>query len=169
MIQACIGLGSNLGDGKKNLQSAWQLLGRIPGILLGQISRPFDSKPLDMESKQRFTNAVGLLETKLSPQELLTNLLEVEKKLGRDRTRGKDRTVDLDLLLYGEYILDEPGLTVPHAEMQNRLFVLAPLAEIAPDLIHPQIKKSAAQLHRDFCSKDQDICPMEWHEGEHRI
>lgn len=169
MIQACIGLGSNLGDGKNNLRSAWQLLGQIPGIILGPISRPFDSSPVDMESVYRFTNAVGLLETDLSPQELLARLLEVEQNLGRDRAKGKDRTVDLDLLLYGEEIIDEPGLMVPHPEMENRLFVLAPLAELAPELLHPLINKSFAQLLRDFRSEDQDIFPMEWDKGEGRV
>ncbi len=168
MIQAYIGLGSNLGDGRENLCKAWQQLGNIPGIILGEISRPFDSKPLDMESEHRFTNAVGCLQTDLLPQELLSQLLEVEKKLGRDRSKGKDRTVDLDLLLYGERILEMPGLTVPHPEMVNRLFVLAPLAELAPELVHPRIKKTMTRLLDEFQSDDQDIFPMTWNIGENQ-
>lgn len=141
-----IGLGSNLGNGKKNLQEAWQLLGQAPGIATKKLSSPYLSAPVGIDTELWFTNAVGLLETDLSPADLLAEMMRIERRLGRQREKTRDRQIDLDLLYYADRVISLPGLTVPHPEMQHRLFVLAPLAEIAPDHVHPVLKRSSTAL-----------------------
>lgn len=166
MAQALIGLGSNLGDGPQNLLAAWRLLGAEPGISLGRLSHPYRSKPLGFASPNWFTNAVGFVETELTPGALLTRLLGVEKALGRDRQAGMDRTVDLDLLDYAGQLRNESELTLPHPGIAHRPFVLAPLVELAPEWQHPTHKESAAQLLARLHDPDQEATPMAWPEGE---
>lgn len=132
-----IGLGSNLGDGRKNLQHAWHAIGHRTDIGLLALSSPYHSAPIGVESEQWFTNAVGLIETTLQPDILLAILLQVEAEMGRDRSKGSDRAIDLDILYFDDLVLNSPDLVVPHPEIFRRLFVLAPLAELAPDLVHP--------------------------------
>ena len=164
MVQVFIGLGSNLGDGKTNLLAAWHRLGERPDINLVALSRPFRTKPVDMESDLWFTNAVGKLETSLGAETLLALLLGTEKELGRDRGKGRDRTVDLDILYYNGLICHEPGLTLPHPEIQHRLFVLAPLAELAPDHRHPILGLTTAQMLTGLADQEQAAESMEWNE-----
>jgi 2-amino-4-hydroxy-6-hydroxymethyldihydropteridine diphosphokinase len=151
-VIACIGLGSNLGDSLQILQDGWQRLGQQKGISLQSLSAPYQSKPVDMESKHWFINAAGVIKTTLAPEALLKRLLSVEKDFGRRRNpddRGhQDRTLDLDLLLYDDLILKTSLLQIPHPQMHKRLFVLAPLAELTPDLIHPQLRKSIETLRQ---------------------
>jgi 2-amino-4-hydroxy-6-hydroxymethyldihydropteridine diphosphokinase len=153
MANAFIGLGSNLGDGRENLSLAWGKLTATVGRSLG-ISSPWLSEPVDMESDFIFTNAVGLLETLLEPQELLIAMLDLEKQLGRDRGKSKDRTIDLDVLFYDDLVRKTPSLVLPHPEIANRLFVVAPLAELAPDFIHPLLQKTAAQMLYELDSEE---------------
>ncbi len=137
--EAFIGLGSNLGDGKKILQEAWQALGRIKGIQPERLSSPYMTAPLGMESEHWFTNAVGRLWVTLPARELLQALMAVEAGFGRLR-KGKgyqDRSLDLDLLYYGEMVMDSPELILPHPRIGERLFVLIPFAELEPDHIDP--------------------------------
>jgi 2-amino-4-hydroxy-6-hydroxymethyldihydropteridine diphosphokinase len=147
---ACIGLGSNLGQSRQLLLAAWQTLGEHPAVFLQQISPPYLTKPIDMHSPHWFINAAGLLRSSLSPHSLLDVLLETELHFGRVRDPEQqgyqDRTLDLDLLLYDQYILRTEHLILPHPKLHKRLFVLGPLADIAPELLHPLIGKSIAQL-----------------------
>jgi len=146
MALVFLGLGSNLGDGRSNLQEAWRLLKAIPGLLPLALSHPYESAALGMTSAQLFTNAVGVCETTLPPQALLDALLHTESTLGRDRSQGMDRVIDLDILLYDVCVLKTPTLIIPHPEMANRLFVLAPLCELAPDHPHPLTGLTSRQM-----------------------
>jgi 2-amino-4-hydroxy-6-hydroxymethyldihydropteridine diphosphokinase len=172
MTLAFIGLGSNLGDGRLNLRQAWQRLGGYPGITTLALSGPYLTRPVVKAAWARagrplgaqwFTNAVGVLETSLAPLALLAAMQEVEIGLGRDRQKTVDRAVDLDLLYYDELIIVEERLQLPHPEISKRLFVLAPLEELAPDRPHPvtglttrQMRRALADLGRD------DIRRLSW-------
>jgi 2-amino-4-hydroxy-6-hydroxymethyldihydropteridine diphosphokinase len=136
---AYIALGSNLGDRKENLDQAVHLLGQQAGVRVVRVSSYRETEPVGGPPGQgRFLNAAAELHTDLGPNELLRVLLEIEQRLGRVRREHHGpRTIDLDLLLYGQLILMEPELTVPHPRMHERRFVLEPLAEIAPDALHP--------------------------------
>ncbi len=150
---AWIGLGSNLGDGKKILQQAWQTLGEQPQISLVALSRPWRTAPVAMESDNWFINAAGKLKTELSPEQLLQLLLETEAQFGRVRVAGaaghQDRTLDLDLLYFGEKAAEKRTgntLSLPHREISQRLFVLLPLQEIEPKLRDPVTGQSVAEM-----------------------
>jgi len=134
---AAIGLGSNVGDRERHLSRALLLLERTPGIVVLRRSRWIETEPEGGPPDQgRFLNGAAVLETTLSPRALLEAMLGIEARMGRDRSlAGKNgpRTIDLDLLMYDDLVLDEPGLTLPHPRMEERVFVLQPLAEIAPD------------------------------------
>jgi len=136
-----IGLGSNLGDGLTTLQQAWQEIGLKEGVSLLSLSSPFLSAPVGMESSNWFTNSVGKLETQLAPLELLDALLSVESHFGRRRDEAvegyQDRTLDLDVLYFGKAVITSTRLTLPHPFLARRLFVLEPLAEIAPHFVDP--------------------------------
>ncbi|MEW6594476.1 MAG: 2-amino-4-hydroxy-6-hydroxymethyldihydropteridine diphosphokinase [Thermodesulfobacteriota bacterium] len=162
MTEAFIGLGSNLGDGQANLLAAWQRLGEVPGVTLGSLSRPYRTAPVGMETTHWFTNAVGGIHTELPPDKLLGVLLAIELELGRDRAQGRDRTVDLDLLLYGREAIALPGCVVPHPELARRLFVLAPLAELAPDMVPPQLGRTIRELCREVEQSGQVVERDAW-------
>ena len=128
MTVAYVGLGSNLGDRESLIRQAAELIGAT------RLSTIIETDPWGYEQQPRFLNAVAEVETPLSPRAFLEQLLEVERRLGRERP-GRPwgpRTIDLDLLLYGDEELDEPGLVVPHPRLEERLFVLEPLAELVP-------------------------------------
>jgi len=149
-VKAFIGLGSNLGDGKALLQGAWQALGDVDGIVLDGLSSPYMTAPVGMTSQHWFTNAVGRLQVLLSPLELLEVLLAVETSFGRtrdDKVFGyQDRSLDLDLLYYGNVIMDSPELTLPHPRIADRLFVLVPFAELEPDFRDGLSDKTIASM-----------------------
>lgn len=134
---AFIGLGSNLGDGIRILKDAWDRIGQIEGVALSALSHPYLTAPVDMVSSNWFTNAVGRLQTTSTVRQLLGHLLHVESVFGRKRdvsnTGYQDRSLDLDILCFGEVFLDAPDLVLPHPRLARRLFVLAPFAEIAPE------------------------------------
>jgi 2-amino-4-hydroxy-6-hydroxymethyldihydropteridine diphosphokinase len=129
MTLAYVGLGSNLGDREQSIRAAAE---QIVALRLSPI---VETEPWGYEDQPRFLNAVAEVETELAPRALLDRLLEVERRLGRVRTgpRYGPRTIDLDLLLYGDERLDEDGLTVPHPRLHERLFVLEPLAALVPE------------------------------------
>ena len=151
--QALIGLGSNLGERETYLTRAWEVLGRVSGVVPLCISRFYETEPVLLspdEMQPKYLNAVGLLETKLQAVELLRTMQGIEEKLGRVRSRQWEaRTIDLDLLLFGDLVLQSEELTVPHPRMTERLFALEPAAEIAPDMLHPITKKTISQLLAD--------------------
>ena len=139
-MRAYVGLGSNLGDRQATIRRAVELLGARPGIEVIAVSTLRETDPVGYEDQPRFLNGAAALEVDLTARGLLDELLAVERDLGRDRsqeTRWGPRTIDLDLLLYGEETVDEPGLTVPHPRLAERQFVLEPLYELAPELALP--------------------------------
>ena len=145
-----IALGSNMGNKKKNLKEALELLER-KGVLVCRVSGFIKTRPYGVTDQPDFLNAVAEVETDKSPGELLQILLQTEREMGRKRIRRwGERNIDLDLLLYDDRIIDLPELKVPHPDMQNRDFVLYPLAQIAPDAMHPILKKTAVQLWNDL-------------------
>jgi 2-amino-4-hydroxy-6-hydroxymethyldihydropteridine diphosphokinase len=140
MTRAYVGLGANLGDRERNLSSAVELLGAEPGIEVVAVSAFRETEPVGYVDQPRFLNGACAVETDLSPRELLERLLAVERALGRARekeARWGPRTIDLDLLLFGEKTVDEPGLTVPHPRLTERSFALEPLLELDPNLHLP--------------------------------
>ncbi len=139
-MRAFVGLGSNLGDREATLRGAVAALAAEPGIEVVALSTLRETDPVGFTDQPRFLNGVAELDTELPARELLERLLAVEHRFGRVREAVPPqgpRTLDLDLLLYGDERIDEPGLTVPHPRLQERRFVLEPLAELAPGLVVP--------------------------------
>ena len=136
-VRACIGLGGNIGDVAAALRAALAALDALPGTRLVRASRFYRSPGWGVEAQPDFINAVAVLDTTLPARALLDALLDIERAHGRERaadgSRWGPRTLDLDLLLYGEAVIDEPGLVVPHPQLHARAFVLVPLAEVAAD------------------------------------
>jgi 2-amino-4-hydroxy-6-hydroxymethyldihydropteridine diphosphokinase len=147
-VVASIGLGANLGDSQAVLAQALAELAALPGTHLVATSPLYRSAPIDAAGPD-FVNAVALLRTELAPHALLTQLQRIEAAHGRERPyRNAPRTLDLDLLLYGEARIDDAGLTIPHPRMHERAFVLRPLADVAPDALIPGHGRVADLLPR---------------------
>jgi 2-amino-4-hydroxy-6-hydroxymethyldihydropteridine diphosphokinase len=152
---AYVALGANLGQPEATLRDALAELGRLPGTRLAACSSLYHSAPVGGPAQPHYFNAVARLETSLSPPELLTALLELERRHGRIRgVPNAPRTLDLDLLLYDANIVHTPTLTLPHPRMHLRRFVLAPLLEIAPDCVIPGLGPARDWLAR---SLDQPV------------
>ncbi len=150
MERVFLGLGSNIGDRSANIKRACRLIGEIEGVRLVRTSSLIETEPVGYEDQPDFINAVLEIGTTLAPCELLTAIKEIEQRMGRTRTiRFGPRIIDIDILLFGQRVIDEPGLTIPHPRMHERRFVLGPLAEIAPDEVHPVLKKSVTELNED--------------------
>ena len=133
MTIAYVGLGANLGDREGTIRAA---VAQLPGLVA--VSPLRETDPVGVTDQPQFLNGVAALETELAPRALLDVLLAVERRLGRERKeRWGPRTIDLDLLLYGDEVIDEDGLTVPHPRLRERRFVLEPLADLAPTLVVP--------------------------------
>jgi 2-amino-4-hydroxy-6-hydroxymethyldihydropteridine diphosphokinase len=139
VTRAYVGLGANLGDREGTLRAAVDALLAEEGIEIVSVSTLRETEPVGVGEQPRFLNGAVELETTLTARELLDRLLAVEQRFGRVRIPGEHgpRTLDLDLLLYGDEVIDEPGLTVPHPRLHVRRFVLEPLAELAPGLLLP--------------------------------
>ncbi|MBF0367950.1 MAG: 2-amino-4-hydroxy-6-hydroxymethyldihydropteridine diphosphokinase [Magnetococcales bacterium] len=149
-MTAWIGLGANLGKPQKTLTNALKALNNTPNIQLRQYSNLYRSEPVGSpKGVPWYLNGVCQIETTIDPHDLLNILQKIEASQGRDRTRETRwgaRTLDLDLLLYGNHIIDTPTLIIPHPRWHLRRFVLHPLAELAPELIHPLLGKSVDTL-----------------------
>jgi 2-amino-4-hydroxy-6-hydroxymethyldihydropteridine diphosphokinase len=140
LTRAYVGLGANLGDRTGTIRRAVELLGAEPGIEVVAVSTLRETEPVGYVDQPAFLNGAAALETVLSPRELLERLLAVELALGRVRGEGPrfgPRAIDLDLLLYGDEVVNEPGLIVPHPRLPERRFALEPLHELDPDLSLP--------------------------------
>lgn len=147
MTPVYISMGSNLGDRVEMLRRGLDELDRLGDTQVVRLSSIYDTEPLGEVDQPRFLNAVVMIETELEPEVLLWNLLLIERRLGRVRTRRwGPRPLDLDILLYGDQVIDQPWLTVPHPLLHERAFVLVPLAELAPDLVHPELGIKVAEL-----------------------
>jgi 2-amino-4-hydroxy-6-hydroxymethyldihydropteridine diphosphokinase len=149
--QVYIGIGSNLGSPRKNCEDAINAIKELPEIVLKASSSFYKTEPLGIEDQNWFINSTILIETSLEPSKLLDCLLAIEEKMGRIRKKKwGPRVIDLDILFYDNLILDRPKLKIPHPELTHRRFVLAPLAEIAKDFIHPQENKSVGILLKEL-------------------
>lgn len=140
MTTAYVGVGANLGDREGTIRAALAALDARPDVAVVAVSTLRETDPVGYLDQPRFLNGAAALETELGPRELLDALLEVERELGRVRGDGPrygPRPIDLDLLLHGDLVLDEPGLVVPHPRLHERLFALEPLAELDPALVVP--------------------------------
>ncbi|PID77310.1 MAG: 2-amino-4-hydroxy-6-hydroxymethyldihydropteridine diphosphokinase [Deltaproteobacteria bacterium] len=170
MNDVLIGLGSNIGNGLKNLMGAWQRIGQFPEVRLMALSSPYLSSPVGLESEKWFTNAAGHLRTRLTAIETLELLLEAEQEFGRSRngTSGyQDRILDLDILFFNDMIADDDRLTIPHPRAAERKFVLAPLLEIAPaGFCHPVtgqgLEEILAALEKDDRYAGQQLIRKSW-------
>lgn len=153
MAIAYIALGSNLGDKEKNLRRALLLLTQ-QGVEVVRVSSFLSTEPYGVTDQPQFLNAVACVRTSLAPLALLDVLLATELAMGRVRLRHwGERNIDLDLLLYEDVVLDTKRLRLPHPDMQNRDFVLLPLAEIAPELKHPTLQKTIWELKENLMSR----------------
>jgi 2-amino-4-hydroxy-6-hydroxymethyldihydropteridine diphosphokinase len=137
-VKAFVGLGSNLGEREALIRQAVEALAALPETCMVKVSSLYDTEPAGEVEQPNFLNAACQIDTALTARQLLWNLLLIERRLGRVRQqRWGPRTIDLDLLLYGNLVVDEPDLTVPHPELLRRSFVLVPLVELDPLLVHP--------------------------------
>jgi 2-amino-4-hydroxy-6-hydroxymethyldihydropteridine diphosphokinase len=136
---AYVGLGANLGDRERTLHAAVDALAAEDGVEVVSVSVLRETEPVGVGQQPLYLNGAAEVETTLTARELLDRLLAVEQRFGRIRVPGEHspRTLDLDLLLYGDEVIDEPGLTVPHPRLHERRFVLEPIAELAPGLVVP--------------------------------
>ena len=142
---AYLSLGSNLGDRAANLREALAQLD-VAGRLLA-VSAFYETQPVDVPDQPWFLNCVAAIETDKTPRELLQLALRVEAAMGRLRMREKGaRKIDIDIVLFGDWVVDEPGLNIPHPAMHQRRFVLEPLVEIAPEVRHPELGRTAREL-----------------------
>jgi len=150
MRNVYIGFGSNRGDRKKNILSALKLLALNKQKII-KISSLYETEPYGYKKQKNFLNGVAVLKTAMPPEELLNLLKRIEKEAGRRRSfRWGPREVDLDILFYGYKVYKSKTLSIPHADLHNRKFVLLPLNEIAPGFIHPVIKKSVSVILKNL-------------------
>lgn len=149
MTEAWIGLGSNMGDRRASIFEALERMDALEGVNVALVSTLLESKPVDVEDQPDFVNAVARLRTTLKPHVLLESLLAIEETMGRKREgmepRGP-RVIDLDLLLFDNVVMHEDAFQLPHPRMHQRAFVLVPMVELSPELVHPVLGKTMQAL-----------------------
>lgn len=146
MKTAYLGLGSNVGDREAALREAVRLLASAD-LRVARVSSLYETEPMYVTGQPRFLNQVAEIETSLMPMQLLSRVLGVERELGRTRRLAKGpRSIDIDVLLFGRFVVESPRLVVPHPGLHERRFALEPLAELNPELRHPVLKKTVREL-----------------------
>ncbi len=164
MESAYIGIGSNIGNKMANCEKAIFLMERLEGCSVKARSSFYRTEPVGVEGQDAFINAVIRMDTDLCPRSLLKRLLKIETDMGRVRRKKWDaRVIDLDILVFGAQVIEEPDLMVPHPLMHLRRFVLAPLSQIDPNLIHPVLGKSMRELAGDLTGDGQAVAICEAH------
>ena len=157
-IMVYLGLGSNVGDRQQNLDKALDFLSQR--LRMGEVSSIYDTEPVGNADQPHFLNLACQAYTRLEPTGLLALAKGIESKLGRVGKSGAPRTIDIDILLYGEQVIETPELVIPHPKMTERAFVLVPLDEIAPDLVHPVSGKTIRELLQGITEK-QGVLKLE--------
>ncbi|MGE5574853.1 MAG: 2-amino-4-hydroxy-6-hydroxymethyldihydropteridine diphosphokinase [Ignavibacteria bacterium] len=145
MVKAYVSFGSNIGDREANIRRAIGFLKQRTNLI--KTSSIYETKPMYFENQEQFLNCVTEIDTELKPIELLGFLKNVEKQMGRkEAERNGPRIIDIDILFYGNHIINENTLAIPHPKIQERAFVLVPFAEIEPNFFHPKLKKNISRL-----------------------
>jgi 2-amino-4-hydroxy-6-hydroxymethyldihydropteridine diphosphokinase len=145
-VTVYLSLGSNLGNRQENLDRALKLISER--MRLGKVSSIYDTEAVGPISQPRFLNLACEVITRLAPEGLLALFKGIEQKMGRYSRSGEPRVIDIDIILYGKEVVNAPDLVIPHPRMHERSFVLVPLAEIAPDAVHPVLKKTMKELNK---------------------
>ena len=160
-IKIYLGLGSNLGNRQENLDWALDLLSQR--VRMGKVSSVYETEPVGNLNQPRFLNIVCEAYTRLEPEQLLVLGKGIETKLGRTGKSNDPRPIDIDVLFYGDRVIDTPELVIPHPRLHERAFVLIPLAEIAPELVHPLTGKTVIDMKNTLTTPVQGV--LKW-EGE---
>lgn len=166
MARAVLIVGGNIGEMKPRLRQAQKMINDEAGIVM-RCSHTYDTEAWGFKSESRFTNQVLVVDTDLTPEQLLVVVQSIEARMGRDREREKalkeksgerycSRVIDIDILLYDDRIIETPDLVVPHPLMHERAFVLRPLCELMRDRVHPILGKSMGQLYTELTSREED-------------
>ena len=160
MVTVYLGLGSNLGNRQDNLDRALDFLSQR--LRIAKVSSVYDTEPVGNTNQPRFLNLVCQVSTGLEPMALLTLVKGIERKLGRlPQTSNAPRPIDIDILFYDDQVIETPELVIPHPRLTERAFVLIPMAEIAPDLVHPVNGKTIKELTRDLQEGMQGVFKWE--------
>ena len=159
-VRAYIGLGSNFGDKLGYIQQAMQFLKDVPGVTVLECSSLYEAEPTGEFYSEWFVNAVASIDTSLRPEELLEICRDIETRLTKmanieSKKIGNGRIIDLDILFYGQETMESASLHIPHPRLHKRAFALVPLLEIAPEIRHPGLNKSVAQLHQELEEPEQ--------------